>query len=193
LRRQAVFRTTPLFEPLHQTGAHKTGAGLCGTGILPVWRRETPPGRATLVPVLREPRPQHWRASVPTSRRPLNFQRSSGRRLTPSLLNAERRTQNAERRSEKSAHSAAAARGDTRPPNHVNHVDRVVYVSAQREILSKNETMEHGQDARATPFYKTRCCGRGHPRPTFYSPFHHKRTIFTHPCHEPIFLGGEVH
>ena len=22
----------------------------CGTGILPVWRRETPPGRATLVP-----------------------------------------------------------------------------------------------------------------------------------------------
>ena len=25
-------------------------SGLCGTGILPVWRRETPPGRATLVP-----------------------------------------------------------------------------------------------------------------------------------------------
>ncbi len=28
----------------------KADAELCGTGILPVWRRETPPGRATLVP-----------------------------------------------------------------------------------------------------------------------------------------------
>jgi hypothetical protein len=29
--------------------------------------------------------------------------------------------------------------------------------------MSKNETMEHGQDARATPFCKTRYCGRGRP------------------------------
>jgi len=29
---------------------HKTGAELCGTGILPVWRRGTPPGRADARP-----------------------------------------------------------------------------------------------------------------------------------------------
>jgi len=61
-------------------------------------------------------------------------------------------------------HSGRAARGDTRPPN------RVVYAPAQREIMSKNETMEHGQDARAIPFYKTRCCGRGRPHSRLSAP-----------------------
>jgi hypothetical protein len=50
-------------------------------------------------------------------------------------------------------------------------------------IMSKNETMERGQDARATPFCTARCYGRGCPLPTL------PLFIFirnAHPCHLPI-------
>ena len=104
----------------------------------------------------------------------------------------ERRTSNAERRSEKSAHSAAAARGDTRPPNHVNHVDRVVYASAQREILSKNETMEHGKMPVPHPFTRHVVAGEDTRARLSTPPF----TINARSSHIPVtnrFFWGEVH
>ena len=49
-------------------------------------------------------------------------------------------------------------------------------------VRSKNETTEHGQDARATPFHKARCRRRERPRSRLSAlPFSPETMIFANP------------